>query len=185
MTAEVTFDSDDRELVVRVVTRPSIKRAALLSVVLAALSIAIGYSSVWWPALIVLALLVGLISFLALSLHRVAELRVSEFELVSKGHADRDYGSIRRVLGEQCDYLEYQESTDGPESSGHPEGLYAVVGRRSICLLPGLNEPQTANAIDRIYEAFPDYRLRCQSHSVFGQNFTSLNLNRPGEHNNE
>ena len=74
-------------------------------------------------------------------------------------------------------WLEYQEDTTGPETAHHPGGLYAVLKHRSVCVLPDLDEQQTASVIERIKDKYPDLRAQWSEQSFFGKGFISLGLN--------
>jgi hypothetical protein len=116
------------------------------------------------------------ISFLLAVRRKSAELRISRDEIILRGRVGDSFRSRRRVNPQEVKWLEYQADTTGPETSHHPEGLYAVLSRHSVCLLPDIDAQQTATVIEQIHSRFPDLSRKWQSQSPFGQNFLSLGL---------
>ncbi len=125
----------------------------------------------------VTALASGL-SFLLGTRRQDAELGITNFELKSKARFGDSFRSTRRVSLADIRWLEYQEDTTGPETSHHPGGLYAVLSGHSVCILPYVDEQQTAEIIHRILEKFPYLRQQWEGQSPFGQHFTSLGLDQ-------
>jgi hypothetical protein len=123
------------------------------------------------------ALLVACLSLLRVSQASIAELRVTNLELQSSVRGT--FGSRRSVSRADIRWLEYQEDSSGLETSHHPGGLYAVLRLQSVCLLPYVNEQQTAQIIERIVTKFPDLGKQSNESSSFGAHFISLGLNDP------
>jgi hypothetical protein len=127
---------------------------------------------------IVLATLSASVAFFAAKRTRRCELRIGRKEFVSRGNLGDILGPTRSVSAADVLWLEYQESRGG-DSPGHPAGLYAVAKHGSVCLLPDIDEKQTASIIERIKERFPDFRAQWADHSAFGTHFISLGLSEP------
>ncbi len=110
------------------------------------------------------------------------ELRVTNLEFVSSGHAPEDYrpSTIARA---DIYNLEYREASGGGDFPELPEGLYvehhsAGLGlwNKSTCILPHLDKAQTEQFIQAIYRRFPDTG-KLPSTGAFEPYLTSLNLN--------
>ena len=108
---------------------------------------------------------------------RVAVLKVTNLELASEAHIEGWFRSRRSICRADIRGLEYQEDTTGPETASHPGGLYADVRHGSVCLLPNIDESQTAFIIESIWEHFPDFRKQCAEQSPF-EHFTQLHLDQ-------
>lgn len=104
------------------------------------------------------------------------ELHVAQTELELHGRIDGSFRSGRTVRSADIQWLQYEESSDGADNSGHPSGLYAMLAHRSVCVLPYLDEKQTHTVMDLIEEKFPELQKRWARGSSFGRNFTSLGL---------
>ncbi len=179
MSTEVHVVEIGDALQVNVARKPSLSEG-FVSAAVAIGCVAILMSSVFArPVVIVVAIAAGSIAFLHSMRKTISQLIVTKLEFVSRGKVGDNIGSMRTVCLADVQWLEYQEDTSGPESSSHPGGLYAVVGRRSVCLLPDIDEAQTALIIDRILDKFPGFRQQCRANSPFGKNFTLLGLNEP------
>jgi len=74
--------------------------------------------------------------------------------------------------------LEYQKDLTGADSAHHPRGLCAVVKRRSICLLPRIDESRLPGSSNGLRTGFR-ILARWEGHSPFGTNFISICLNEP------
>jgi hypothetical protein len=112
---------------------------------------------------------------------RFATLRVMEHEFVSTGRVGDGIGSVRTVATIEICRLEYQEGTTGPDDSSHPGGLYAVTGRRSVCLIPGVNEIETENIVRTIMTRFPNLEGPFAKESPPKSRFTVLGLSPPSK----
>lgn len=121
-------------------------------------------------------ILIAGMSFVLAMRRKSTELRISRDEIISRGPLGDSFRSKRQVNPQDVKWLEYQEDTTGPETSQHPGGLYAVLSQHSVCLLPDIDERQTATVIEQIHKRFPDLSRKWQSQSPFGQNFVSLGL---------
>lgn len=104
------------------------------------------------------------------------ELRLTGTEFVRRGWIVGHLRRRIRLSAADIDWLEFQEEVKGPDGPDHPSGLYAASGRRSICLLPDLDESQTMQVIDRIEQKFPHLQQQWRGKSVFGQNIITLGL---------
>jgi len=166
-------------LLVRTERKPSSLEALLSCAVMGAfVTLVCSRFLVWWEV-IVLASLSASVAFLSAKRTERFELRITRKEFAARGRVGDNLGSNRSVCAADILWLEYQESTGGADSSGHPEGLYAVVKHRSICILPDIDEKQTSLMIERIKGRFPDFRTQWADHSPFGTHFISLGPNKP------
>jgi hypothetical protein len=112
------------------------------------------------------------------------ELRVTNLELISSGHAPEDYSPP--VIPRADVYnLQYREASGGGDFPELPEGLYvehygAGLGlwNKSTCVLPHLDKAKTEQVIQTIYRRFPDTGQLPQV-GAFEPYLTSLNLNAP------
>lgn len=134
-------------------------------------------------AVVVLALGASFLAFVLARRKRAVELRVARDQFVVRGRVGDEVRPRRRVSVSGIQWLEYQDDTTGPESSHHPGGLYAVLEHQSICLLPDVDETQTAMVVERIESKFPELRRRWRGASSFGRHFTSMKLSegKPSE----
>lgn len=107
-----------------------------------------------------------------------ATLLVNKFEFQSVGKIGDELGSRRQICSADIRWLEYQEDHTGPETAGHPEGLYAVLKRRSVCLLPYSSPEEVATIIEHIATKFPGMSSQWKYQSAFDGHFMSLNLNK-------
>jgi len=132
-----------------------------------------------WRESCIVGVLVAAGTFAFTAADRHFQLRVSANETVSLGRIEGELSSRRCVPTQHIEWLEYQEDATGPESSSHPQGLYAVSLRRSTCLLPHINEADTAAIINRIYEQFSTLRSQVRRASPFGRHIVTLGLEEP------
>jgi len=172
------IDLDDA-LVIRASRKPSFREGLLSAAAAGGSAGILVFSFMAKPELIAVAVLAASLAFLYAMRKKEVELRITMLEFVLRGRVGDDFGSTRSVRSADIQWLEFQEDTTGPETSHHPGGLYAVLGRRNICLLPDVDERQTALIIARIAERFPGFRRQWESASPFGKRFTSLRLNEP------
>ncbi len=177
MASKLDMRDLEGALVIRV-SRKGIVREAIVSVVVALIVVGVFASRLLrGPMLIALAVLVVAADLIYVMRRRNAELTVTNLELRSRAYIEGWYGPVRSVPRADIRWMEYQEDTTGPETAHHPEGLYAVLDRRNICLLPYVNEEQAALVIDKIVKKFPDFGDQWRRQSPFGENFTTLGLN--------
>jgi hypothetical protein len=179
MATELNIIDLDDALVIRAARKPPLAEGILSAVAAGAFAAILAFHFVGLPGGIVSALLAASLVLLYARRKRNVELRITRLEFVSRGRVGDNLGSTRTACSADIQWLEYQEDTTGPGTSHQPGGLYAVLGRRSICLLPDMNEPQTALVIERIEGRFPDFKSQWENKSVFGRNFTSLGLDEP------
>jgi hypothetical protein len=113
------------------------------------------------------------------------ELRVTNLDLVSKGHSPSDYkpSTISRADIYDLRYREAQQG--GEEFPDLPEGLYAEYKRdipreASACLLPHAGRKQTEEIIQKILDRFPDTGTLASRPSKSSE-LISLNLNPEAE----
>jgi hypothetical protein len=127
-------------------------------------------------ALVLVSLIAGLIGLFEILRSSKAELRVTERSLESSGFFAERLFKSKILHWSQVQWLEFQGDTTGPETSHHPGGLYAILQRGSVCILPYIDEKQTSEAIDRILRKFPHLQEQWRGKSAFGNNFTTLGL---------
>lgn len=124
-----------------------------------------------------LALAAAVVAFLYSRRTRNFELRVTSSQFVALGQVGDNFGNSRSVAVSDVQWLEYQGDTTGPETAHHPQGLYAVLGHRSMCLLPEVDAQQAASIIDQITARYPNLQQQWSGRSSFGTHFISLRLN--------
>jgi hypothetical protein len=110
------------------------------------------------------------------------ELRVTNLDFVSSGHAPEDYRQSTIARADIYN-LEYREASGGGDFPELPEGLFVEhhrvgpgPGTTSTCVLPHLDKTQTAQVMEAIYRRFPDTG-RLPSTGAFEPYLISLNLN--------
>ena len=83
-----------------------------------------------------------------------AELRVTSKELRTTGNIGRRnrLGS-RTVFAADIDRLEFQRGTEW--FATRRSGLYAVTAKRDLCILPFIDQQQTAEIIKTVENRFP------------------------------
>jgi hypothetical protein len=181
MTSEIEILDFDDALVIMAKQRASRAEAVLSAVVVGVFGGIALFRFLTMPLVIATAVLAAVLRFLFAVRKRTAELRVTNLEFRSRGRVGDNFGSMRSASRADVKWLEYQEDTSGPETSHHPGGLYAVLGTRSICLLPNIDEQQASLVIERILYRFPELRDLWRRHSPFGEHFTTLGLDRPSQ----
>ncbi|HRJ21858.1 MAG TPA: hypothetical protein PLF84_22645 [Bryobacteraceae bacterium] len=167
----------DDGLVVRTVRTPSLPEGVLAA---AAALVFVGVAASFVagiPQAIALASMIAAVAFFYARRPRKFELRIDKFKFIALGKVGDNLGDTRSVSVSDVRWLEYQEDTTGPETAHHPGGLYAVLKHRNLCLLPDMDEQQTASIIDRIEAKYPALREQWSRQSSFGKHFTSLGLN--------
>ncbi len=175
---ELTVVDLGKELVIDTTRKPSRPEALLSAVVTCGFVAILAYRFLGLVPLIMVAVLAGLLVFLQAARTSKVELRVTRLELKSRGPIPGEFGSTRSVCSADIQWLEYRN--EEPGENGRPSGPYAVIGRRSTCLLPDLDAQQTNQLIDRIEARFPELHEQRRRADPFGQHFTTLKLNEPG-----
>ncbi len=112
------------------------------------------------------------------------ELRVTNLEFISSGHAPEDYRPSEIARADIYN-LAYREASRGGDFPELPEGLYVEhhrvgpgPGTTSTCVLPHLDKAQTEQVMEAIYRRFPDTG-QLPSTGAFEPYLISLNLNAP------
>lgn len=174
---ELTVAEVGEELVIEATRKPTRREAVLSAVGAGVFVVLLTHQRLGFAVLMLVAVLAALLMFwLAIRTAR-AELRVTRIAFKSRGPFAGELGYSRNVTSGDIQWLEYQKEESGGE--GRAGGLYAVVGRRSICLLPDLDRQQTDQLIDRIEAKFPDLYEQRRRADPFGERFTTLKLNEP------
>ncbi|MBI1895458.1 MAG: hypothetical protein HYS04_02820 [Acidobacteria bacterium] len=167
----------DNALVVHTERTPSLVEGVLSAVATAVFVGIAGSFVVGNLGALALAVLAAAIGFFFVRWTRKFELRVTRNEFAAQGKVGDNLGSSRSVSTSDIQWLEYQEDTTGPETAHHPGGLYAILTHRTVCLLPDVDEQQTASVIERIKDKYPDLGAQWSGHSSFRKHFISLGLN--------
>jgi hypothetical protein len=163
-------------LLIRITRQKVVGRAAVSGIFALILVLIVGPHFLSWPITIALAALLGVGDWVSIMRGRVGELRVTDREFRSRAYIDGWSLTNRRIPARDIHWLEFQEDTTGPETAHHPGGLYAVIERSSICLLPDADESQTSEIIERIWQRFPEFQKRCAKRSAFEGHYTLLHL---------
>lgn len=95
------------------------------------------------------------------------ELRVTNLDLISRGHAPEGYRASTTPRADVFRF-EYRDATGGGEDAEQSQGLYVEhhgIGTwaTSNCILPQIDRAQTEQIIGAIYQRFPDTGTLSQS----------------------
>jgi hypothetical protein len=112
------------------------------------------------------------------------ELRMTEVEMQVIGHLRSGHSLNRHIPLANIRRLEYQPGL-GENQADRPGGLYVEQRWKSDCVLPHLDERQTKQAIDAIYQRFPMIPISPQQRErdLFGLDPIKLNLKSSGKAN--
>lgn len=171
MPTELSFVNLEDALIIRTARKPSLIGVMLSVAGTGGFVLIVAFHFVNKLELSGLTLLAAILAFLFARRKRNVELRITRLEFASQGRVGDNFGSNRRVPTADIQWLEYQDDTIGPATSHHPGGIYAVLARRSICLLPDVDKQQTALILQRINDRFPEFKREWAKKSVFGQHF--------------
>jgi len=112
------------------------------------------------------------------------ELRVTNLDFVSYGHAPEDY-TPSTIARADIYNLEFREASGGPDGPQFPKGLYVGhhrvgpgPGTTSTCVLPHIDKDQAERVIEAIYGRFPDTGKLLET-GAFEPYLISLNLSSP------
>ena len=90
------------------------------------------------------------------------ELRITDLEFVSSGHAPEDYKPSTIARADIYNLL-FCEASGGGDDPELPEGLYVGhhrvgpgPGTTSTCVLPNIDKAHTEQVIEAVYRRFPD-----------------------------
>ncbi|MEO6803711.1 MAG: hypothetical protein ABI197_10775 [Granulicella sp.] len=87
---------------------------------------------------------------------RVAELRVTEHDLVAEGDIESETSTIWLLWSEVSSLQFRQGRRRGMEGAFEAKGLYALLGMEDcVCLLPNVSDAQADAIVDAIYSRFP------------------------------
>ena len=105
---------------------------------------------------------------------------VTNLDFRSEGRSPNGYKpSLIARADIQC--MEFREASGGGEDAENPSGLYVqqrgILLGSSTCVLPDINESQTAQVIEAIYRRFPDTSTLAPSANAEPY-LISLNLNQ-------
>jgi hypothetical protein len=180
MATEVNLIDLEEALLVNGERKPQLRESILAALITGVCAAIVTSFFVGRVGVILLAALAMPFGFVSAHRSKRFELRVTRMELTSSGRVGDNFELARSVSMSEVRWLEFQNDTTGPETANHPQGLYAVLGRGSVCLLPEVDERQVASIIERIEGRFPAFRDQWHRDSDFGKHFTSLRLNDPG-----
>src|SRR5438270_6439220 len=122
------------------------------------------------------AVLLSILSVISVLSASWAELRVTMEGFESRGTFAERLRSTTTIRSSEVRWIEYQDDTTGPETAHHPGGLYAVTIRRNVCILPYVDEKETATVIELIERKFPQFTKNWEKSGPFGGHFTTLKL---------
>jgi hypothetical protein len=117
---------------------------------------------------------------ISLSRGTEVELRITNLDFISTGHAPSGYGSSS-VPRADIYWMEFRQASGGGEEAEHPSGLYVehhgVLRNPTTCVLPHIDKAQTEQVIEAIYRRFPDTSTLAPSANA-DPYLISLNLNQ-------
>jgi hypothetical protein len=108
---------------------------------------------------------------------RTSSLKIENLEFSCRGRYSGFYK--QRVSLHDVRWLEFREESGASDNPERPCGLYAVLRRGSVCVIPGIGEDLTNRLIDEIETRFPDQAKRWRADSPFGDHFTTLGIDQP------
>ncbi len=157
MTTEFNIRRTDTELHIRVVVKYPVILRYLLPAFLAAVVGFVFYKDVSPVALAAVIIAAGTIGILPLR-NKPAELRASNFEFVAQYRFGRQRYTTKAIPRADILGFKYKKS-DLTEPIGRPRGLYAVRAHFNTCILAYIDEKQCDEAVEAIYERFPEMRV--------------------------
>ncbi len=100
---------------------------------------------------VIISVSVGIVSGLFEFKPRKITTTFTKFEIQPTGSFGGGYLPDRHVLMADISGFEYREQTQKPS---RPKGLYAILGSRSTCVVPFIDEPQTEILINVVFKKF-------------------------------
>lgn len=158
LCGDVTVAEARDGLVFRVVKYPSVSSALLDALATGAFTALMTAALFGQTRFLLIGIVTALFAFVLSRRPRTATLTVDKLDLVSTGRVGEGLGLTRSIATAELQGLGFEEDTTGPEDSSHPGGLYAQVGGKSVCLLPGITGQQSAEVIREILRRFPQLR---------------------------
>lgn len=162
-SAEITIKQDDGKIFVRAQRRYGAgDKVEIFFWMLFASGGVIAYGRRFESVLLVvgMAILVVILQGLYFLRDYVTELRVtnSEVSILSRGRLG--ITSQHSIPRSDIQILEYQNAVGGSDTESTPKGLYAcmrsLIGWRRVCLLPYLDEQQSADVVRQLLIKFPE-----------------------------
>jgi hypothetical protein len=102
------------------------------------------------------------------------ELRINDLEFQRRGRFEgAGYPPTRTVSTQDVRWLEHREELAGNDTYD-PPGLYAVLAKGILCILPYLDGAQSANIVGAISAKFPSMAERWRMESPFNQHFLTM-----------
>ena len=156
MTTEFSIRRTDNELHFRVVTKFSIVLRWFLPLFLAAI-LALLFAKPFSPGIFIMVILAAVLVGAFALRNRFSDLQVNNFEFVARVPVADRYRITRVIPRADIDGFKYKKS-DFTEPFGRPRGLYATRAFSTTCILAYLDEEQCNEAVEAIYERFPEMR---------------------------
>jgi len=157
MTTEFSIRRTDDELHFRVVAKYPVIFRCLLPAFLAAVVALVFHKAVSPVALVAAILAGGTICILPLR-DKFSELLANNLEFIARGRFGRQNVRTKTISRVDIRGFVYKKS-DLTEPIGRPPGLYAQRALSGTCVLAYINPRQCDEAIEAIYERFPEMRV--------------------------
>jgi hypothetical protein len=117
---------------------------------------------------------------ISLSRGTEVELRITNLEFISTGHAPSGYNSSS-IPRADIYWMEFRKAIGGGDDREQPSGLYVehhgILRNPTTCVLPHIDKAQTEQVIEAIYRRFPDTSTLAPSTNT-DPYLISLNLNQ-------
>jgi hypothetical protein len=165
MTTEFNIRRTDTELHIRVVVKYPVILRYLLPAFLATITGLVFYKDGSPVALASVIIAGGAIGILPLR-DRSSELLANNFEFIGRGRFGMQYNRAKVIPRADILGFKYKKS-DLTEPIGRPRGLYAVRAHFSTCILAYIDEKQCNEAVEAIYERFPEMRASAPFERAF------------------
>ncbi len=180
MATTLLIQEEDHALLLRVQQSHGHLQSLLSGAIAAVVIAAFLHQHLPMQWLIPICLIVGALSYVAKNRIKNVVLRVTSVEFTTTGFFEGGGVRFHRfVPTADVRWLEYRPETGGGEAAYHPKGLYAVTRSGVSCVLPYLEEQETATVISRIEARFPAFAERWRAESPFGEHYLTLGL--PGQ----
>jgi hypothetical protein len=156
MTTEFAIRRTGDELHFRVVTKFSIVLRWFLPLFLAAI-LALLFARPFSPGIALIVIFAGIFIGAFVLRNRFSDLQVNNFEFVARVPFVDRYRATKvipraDIVGFKC------KKNDFTAPIGRPRGLYATRRLSTTCILAYLDEKQCNEAVEAIYERFPEMR---------------------------
>jgi hypothetical protein len=170
--AQIYIDHQPDALIIRADEESTPMDAAVSCIVSSGFYALVASRFLSWPFVAIFATLGAWSGYGLAKRQRTATLRAENLEFRTSERLWM-FGPTRSVARADICYLEYRNEKHREGLA--QQGLFAKVKFGNVCLLPYLDEKQTASAIQALYRRFPDMPLM-RSDPSFGDHFTTLGL---------